>query len=1031
MTLPELCIRRPVFATVLSLVIVLIGLVSYDRLSVREYPNIDPPVVSVDTNYPGASAEIVETKVTKVLEDGLAGIEGIDFMTSTSRQERSQINITFNLNRDPSDAAADVRDRVSRVRRSLPDEIDEPTIRKVEADARATVYLSLSSDGGHSPLEVSDIADKVVKNQLQSLPGVAQVSIFGDREYAMRIWLDSARMAAYAVTVQDVEAALRNQNIEIPAGLIESRDREFTVQSATDLRTPEEFNNLVIRQTDAGYLVRLSDVGRAEIGPLNEDRNVRFKGRTAVSVGVIKQATANPLDISRDVNAALPRIIESLPEGMILASSYDRSLFIQESISNVYESIGEAIVLVVLIIFIFLRSLRATIIPLVTIPVSLIGAFALMYVFGFSINTLTLLAMVLAIGLVVDDAIVMLENIHRHIEAGMAPMDAAIKGSREIGFAIIAMTLTLAAVYVPIGFMQGSTGRLFTEFALALAGAVLVSGFVALTATPMMCSKLLRHQTKHNWLYRVFEGAFDGLTFGYRALLRGAMRVRPLVILLGLAVAGSSYFLMKNINQELAPYEDQGTIISFFSGPEGATVSYTDRYAKQIESVFAEVPEVERYFVIVGTPLANQGLAFVGLDPWDERTRTAQEIAGSMMPGMGKVAGVRAFPSTPAPLGQSFRSSPVEFVLQTSQPYSELQEMVDIFVKRAEENPGLVNVDSDLKLSKPQLKVDVDRDKVADLGIDLAVLGRTLETLLGGRQVTQFRRGGDQYEVVVQIADLERTNPDDLRQIYVRSDNGDMVQLTNLVRVEETVAPRQLNHFSQLRSASISANLAPGYTLGEALAFMNEIARETLPATIRTDYSGQSREFQTSNTGIYLTFGLALAFIYLVLAAQFESFRSPFIIMLTVPLSITGGLLALWLDGSTLNIYSQVGLVTLIGLITKHGILIVEFSNQLRAAGKSMREAVIEASVLRLRPILMTTGAMVLGAVPLAIATGAGAESRQDIGLVIVGGLLVGTFFTLFVIPVVYTYLAGKVAVDTEEMPHAPVVPEKAPHPAE
>lgn len=1033
MSLSEICIRRPVFATVLSLVIVLVGLVSYDRLSIREYPNIDPPVVSVDTLYPGASAEIVETKVTTVIEDALAGIEGIDFMKSTSRQERSQVTVTFNLDRDPADSAADVRDRVSRVRRQLPDEIDEPVIRKVEADARATVYLSLSSPDTYSSLEVSEIAEKVVKDQLQSLPGVAQISVFGDREYAMRIWLDSARMAAFSITVQDVEAALRNQNIEIPAGLIESRDREFTVQSATDLRTPEEFNNLVVLQTDTGYLVRLSDIGRAEIGPLNEDRIVRFKGRTAVSIGVIKQATANPLDISRDVNAALPGIIESLPEGMVLTPSYDRSLFIQESIRNVYESIGEAIVLVVLIIFIFLRSLRATIIPLVTIPVSLIGAFALMYAFGFSVNTLTLLAMVLAIGLVVDDAIVMLENIHRHIENGMEPVAAAIRGAREIGFAIVAMTLTLAAVYVPIGFMQGSTGRLFTEFALALAGAVLVSGFVALTATPMMCSKLLRHQTHHNWLYRVFEGAFNGLTAGYRLLLRGAMRVRPLVILVGLAVAGSSYFLLKNINQELAPYEDQGTIISFFSGPEGATVSYTDRYASEIESVFDDMPEIERYFVIIGTPLANQGLAFVGLDPWDERTRTAQEIARSMMPGMGEVAGLRAFPSTPAPLGQSFRSSPVEFVIQTSRPYSELQEMVDNFMERAGENPGLLNVDSDLKLSKPQLKVDVDRDKVADVGVDLAVLGRTLETLLGGRQVTRFRRGGDQYEVVVQIADIARTNPDDLRQIYVRSGGGDMVQLSNLVSVTETVAPRELNHFSQLRSATISASLAPGYTLGEALEFMNGIARDSLPAGVRTDYSGQSREFQTSNTSIYLTFALALAFIYLVLSAQFESFRSPFIIMLTVPLSITGGLLALWYDGSTLNIYSQVGLVTLIGLITKHGILIVEFSNQLRATGKDKREAVIEASVLRLRPILMTTGAMVLGAVPLAIATGAGAESRQDIGLVIVGGLLVGTFFTLFVIPVVYTYLAGRIAVD-EDATMAPihVVPKKdLPHAAE
>ncbi|MEJ8572858.1 efflux RND transporter permease subunit [Microbaculum marinum] len=1018
MSLSEICIRRPVFATVLSLVVVLVGFVSYERLSVREYPNIDPPVVSVDTRYPGASAEIVETKVTKVIEDSLAGIEGIDFMTSTSRQERSQVNVNFNLDRDAADAAADVRDRVSRVRRQLPDEIDEPVIRKVEADARATVYLSLSSSGSHSSLEVSEIAEKVVKDQLQSLPGVAQIGIYGEREYAMRIWLDSARMAAYGVTVQDIEAALRNQNIEIPAGLIESRDREFTVQSATDLRTPQEFNDLVVRQTDAGYLVRLSDVGRAEIGPLNEDRTVRFNGNTAVTIGVVKQATANPLDISTAVNAALPRVIESLPDGMTLTPSYDRSLFIEESISNVYKSIGEAIILVVLIIFIFLRSLRATIIPLVAIPVSLIGTFALMYAFGFTINTLTLLAMVLAIGLVVDDAIVMLENIHRHIEEGMAPVPAAIRGAREIGFAIVAMTLTLAAVYVPIGFMQGSTGRLFTEFALALAGAVLVSGFVALTATPMMCSKLLKHQTRHNLLYRIFEGAFNGLTAGYRALLRGAMHMRPLIILIGIAVAGSSYFLLKEINSELAPYEDQGTIISFFSGPEGATVDYTDRYAQQIEQVFSSVPEIERYFVIVGTPLANQGLSFIGLKPWGERTRTAQQIAQDMTPRMAKVAGVRAFPSTPAPLGQSFRSSPVEFVIQTSRTYAELQELVDAFLARASDNPGLVNLDSDLKLSKPQLKVDVDRDKVADVGIDLSELGRTLETLLGGRQVTRFRRGGDQYEVVVRIADVERTNPDDLRQIYVRSNHGDMVQLSNLVSVTETVAPRELNHFSQLRSATISASLAPGYTLGQALDFMHEVADEVLPLDVRTDYSGQSREFQSSNTGIYLTFGLALAFIYLVLSAQFESFRSPFIIMLTVPLSITGGLLALWYDGSTLNIYSQVGLVTLIGLITKHGILIVEFSNQLRAAGQDKVEAVINASVLRLRPILMTTGAMVLGAVPLAIATGAGAESRQDIGLVIVGGLLVGTFFTLFVIPVVYSYLAArKVRVD-----HAPTI---------
>ncbi len=1033
MKISEVCVRRPVFATVLSLVILLVGIVSYDRLTVREYPAIDSPVVSVDTTYTGASAEIVETKVTKVLEDSLAGIEGINFMSSVSRQERSQISITFNLDRDPSDAAADVRDRVGRARRQLPDEIDEPVIRKVEADAQPVFYISLSSET-HDALEVSEAADKIVANQLQSLPGIAQIMIYGDRQYAMRIWLDSARLAAYGVTVQDVEAALRQQNVEIPAGTIESRDREFTVLSQTDLNTPEEFNNLIIRQTDQGYLVRLSDIGRAEIGPRDESRNVRYKGRTSVTVAIVKQATANPLDVSSAVRAELPRVIETLPEGMILEPSYDRSEFIEESIKNVYWTIGEAIVLVVLIIFLFLRSLRATIIPLVTIPISLVGAFALMYMVGFSINTLTLLAMVLAIGLVVDDAIVMLENIHRHIENGVPPVRAAIRGAREIGFAIVAMTLTLVAVYAPIGFMSGSTGRLFTEFALTLAGAVLVSGFVALTATPMMCSKLLKHQTHHSWLYRLFESGLNGLNAGYRRLLAACMHVRPLVLVIGIAVAGSGYWLFSQLNAELAPYEDQGTITAFFTGPEGSTLAFTDRYARQIEQILSEVPEMERYFVIVGNPMANQGLSFARLVPWDQRERSSVEIAGALRGPIGAIPGVRAFPSTPPPLGQSVRNTPVEFIIQTSRPYEELQEIVDAFLDRARQNEGLQNVETDLTLSKPQIRLDVDRDKVASVGVDLAVLGRTLETLLGGRQVTRFKRGGDQYDVVVRIADVDRRNPDQLRQIFVRSSHGDMVQLSNLVSVEETVAPRELNHFNQLRSATIKANLAPGYTLGQALAYLEETAAEVLPATARTDYGGQSRDFRDSSAGIYTTFVLALAFIYLVLSAQFESFRSPLIIMFTVPLSITGGLLALWMDGSTLNIYSQVGLVTLIGLITKHGILIVEFANQLRIGGRSKIQAVIEASVLRLRPILMTTGAMVLGAVPLAMATGAGAESRQDIGLVIVGGLLVGTFFTLFVIPVVYTYIAGGVGeVEEEEEHHAPhPVPEpKLPQAAE
>ncbi|MBK1667123.1 multidrug transporter AcrB [Rhodovibrio sodomensis] len=1015
MKISEICVRRPVFATVLSLVVVLVGLVSYDRLSVREYPKIDPPVVNVETAYPGASPEIIETQVTQVLEEQLAGIEGVDFMSSVSRQEQSQITVTFELTRDPADAAADVRDRVSRARENLPDEVDEPVIQKVEADAQPIIYLAFSSER-HAPMDITDYADRYVKDQLQTLSGVAQVRIFGERMYSMRIWLDPDRLAAYDLTPQDVETALRQQNVEVPAGLIESRGRQFTILSETDLRTPEQFDAMVLRD-NAGYLIRLSDVGYAELGPRNEDRVVRFNGEPAIALGVVKQATANPLDVSDAVRARLPAIRESLPEGMRVEVAHDSSVFIQESIDNVYTTIAEAVLLVVAIIFLFLRSLRATLIPLVTIPVSLIGAFALMDLFGFSINTLTLLAMVLAIGLVVDDAIVMLENIYRHVENGVPPREAAITGAREIGFAVIAMTVTLAAVYAPIGFMTGKTGQLFTEFAWALAGAVLVSGFVALTATPMMCALMLKPQAQHGLLYRIIERGLNALTGLYRRSLRGALRARPLVLLLGAGVAASAYFFFTQINSELAPYEDQGTILGVYQAPQGATIDYTDSWAYALEEIYANNPNVDRYFVVSGFPIVSQGISFVKLPDWSERDLTQQQVAGELMPEMTAVPGIMAFPVSPPPLGQSTRDKPVQLVIMTSQPYAELNAMADRIMAEAGRNPGLVNLESSLKLNTPQLRVDVDRDKIADLGLSVGVLGRTLESMMGGRQVTRFERAGQQYDVVVQLDEVDRATPDDLRRVYVRGGGGEMVQLSNIISISETVAPQQLDHFNQLRSAQITANLADGYTLEQALASLEAAAQANLPATAQIDYAGPSREYKQSSASIYMTFVLALAFIYLVLAAQFESFRTPFIIMLTVPLSITGGLLALWLDGSTLNIYSQVGLVTLIGLITKHGILIVEFANQMREDGRPVREAVSEAAVLRLRPILMTTGAMVLGAVPLAIASGAGAQSRQDIGLVIVGGLLVGTFFTLFVIPVVYSYLMPDGRQEPSERP--------------
>ena len=1015
MRISEICIERPVFATVLSLVVMLIGIVSYDRLSVREYPKIDEPVVTVTSDYRGASADIIESQVTKPLEDSLAGIEGVEVITSISRAERSQISVRFKLEREPDSAAADVRDRVSRVRNRLPDEVDEPVIAKVEADANPIIWLAFSSEK-HTPLEVTDVANRIVKPKLQTLTGAADVRVFGERKFAMRIWLDKQRLAAYRLTPADVEDALRRQNVEVPAGRIESVEREFSVVSTTDLRTPEEFSAVILRNVD-GYPVRIGDVARVEIGAAAERTSVRFKGRSAVSLGVIKQATANPLELSKALRAELPRITEELPEGMRVDISYDSSVFIDRSIKSVFTTIGEAIVLVLAIIFFFLRNLRATLIPLVTIPVSLIGAFAIMFVLGFTINTLTLLALVLAIGLVVDDAIVMLENIYRHIEEGMPRREAAFKGAKEIGFAVVAMTLTLAAVYAPVAFMTGRTGKLFIEFALTLAGAVLVSGFVALTLSPMMCSVLLKHEEKHSKGFMLIESFLNWLNAGYRRVLTQALAHRWIVFVAFVAVAVACGVLLKALKSELAPIEDRGVIIGVFNGPDGATLDYTEKYAQQLENIYSQTRDIERYFVVSGNPTVNQGISFVGLSDWSERSRSSSDIAKELFPKFAAVPGVMAFPVTPPSLGQSPRERPINFVIVTSAPYEELQQVTQQFLGELAKNPGLTNVDTDLKLNKPELSVVVRRDKAADVGVPVETIGRTLETFLGGRQVTRFKRDGEQYDVIVQVADSDRRSPDDIRDIYVRGSDGGMISLDNLLDVQETVAPRELNHFGQRRAVTITANLAPGYTMGEALTYMDGVAGQLLKPGYAVDYNGQTREFRQSSASLAITFVLALAFIYLVLAAQFESFRDPLIIMLTVPLSMAGALFALWATDGTLNVYSQIGLVTLVGLITKHGILIVEFANQLQEKGRELREAVIEAAELRLRPILMTTGAMVLGAVPLALATGAGAESRQQIGWVIVGGLLLGTFLTLFVVPAVYTLLATRIQPHPAETP--------------
>jgi multidrug efflux pump len=1016
MQLSETSVRRPVFATVLSLLIVLVGFVSYTRLNVREYPKIDNPVVTVETKYTGASSAVVESQVTKVLEDSLSGIEGVDVITSISRQEQSQITVNFVLSRDADSSAADVRDKVSRVRQRLPQGIDEPVIAKVEADAFPVIWLSFSADN-MDVMQLSDYANRIAKPMMQTAPGASDVRVYGERKFAMRIWLDPDRLASYKLTTQDVEDALRRSNVEVPAGRIESKFREFNVTAATDLQKPAEFRQVVIKAIN-GMPIRIGDVARVEQGPLSERTSTRLNGREAITLGVIRNATANPLDLSAAVRQMIPKIKENLPPGIEIEVANDNSVFIDRSIKAVYQTIIEAMVLVALVIFLFLRTFRASIIPLVTIPVCLIGTFALMALCGFTVNTLTMLALVLAIGLVVDDAIVVLENIFRHIENGMAPFHAAIRGAREVGFAVVAMTLTLAAVYAPLAFTPGRTGKLFTEFALALAGSVIVSGFVALTLTPMMCSIMLKHVHNPTWFDRTMEnflqklslkyGQVLGWTLSSGSLMGRHMSRRWLVVAVMMMAGVGTFTLLKTTKSELAPLEDRGVILTVINGPDGATMDYTTRYAQTLERMGNKYPEFDRIFTVVGNPTVAQGNVFYRAAPWEQRTKTTLEIAREMTPSIAGLPGVTAFPITPPSLGQPFRDRPLNFVIVTTDSYQNLAQVVRTFQEEIAKNPGIVSVDTDLRLNKPEISMDVDRERAADMGVPVENIARAVETMMGGRQVTRYKREGDQYDVMVQTAPSDRDTPDDIEHIFVRGRNDAMIPLSALVRIKEVVVPRELNHFGQRRSASITANIAPNYSLGEAIVFMNETASKVLKPGYATDLNGTSREFVKSSGSLVIVFILALLFIFLVLAAQFESFVDPLVILLSVPLSMVGALLALQFSGGTLNVFSQIGLITLVGLITKHGILIVEFANQLRAEGMEVLEAVKQSATLRLRPILMTTGAMVLGAIPLALATGAGAESRKQIGWVIVGGMSLGTLLTIFVVPTMYTFFARK-----------------------
>ena len=1048
MQLAEISIRRPVFATVLSLLILLVGAVSFNRLAVREYPKIDEPVVTVSVRYAGASAEVIESQVTKPLEDSIAGIDGVDVITSISRADQGQISVRFRLEKDADSAAAEVRDRTSRVRNRLPQAIEEPVIAKVEADAFPVIQIAFSSES-LTALQINDLVNRIVKPRFQTVTGVADVRIFGERKYAMRVWLDTDKLAAYRLTTQDVEDAIKRSNLELPAGRIESQQREFSVTSQTDLVKPAQFGEIVIKTVN-GFSVKLRDVARVQEGAADERTAVRLNGRSAVAVGVIRQATANPLDLSKGVREAIPKLRADLPADMLIDVANDNSVFIDRSVKNVYRTIVEAVVLVALVIFVFLRTFRASLIPIVTIPVSLVGTFALMALAGFTINTLTLLALVLAIGLVVDDAIVMLENIFRHIEEGMDPFSAGIKGAREIGFAIITMTATLVAVYAPLAFTPGRTGRLFVEFALALAGAVVVSGFVALTLTPMLCTQLLKHNPKPNWFDSGMERVLTSLSDRYGTALRWIVTARfqtakgasfgqkikgvvlqarwivvAIMLLSGVAIA----LVFPTMKQELSPIEDRGVILANVTAPDGATLEYTDRYARALEKMGESFKEFDRIFASVGNPTVAQASVVYRTVDWDDRKRTTVEMAKELLPKFNALPGVTAFPITPPSLGQGFRERPLNFVVQTSDSYQNLNVVVRQLLEEIAKNPGIVSPDVDLRLNKPELRIEVERDKAADLGVSVEVVAKAIETLLGGRNVTRYKRDGEQYDVVVQTEDRGRTTPEDIDRIYVRGRNDAIIPLSALVKVRESVSPRELNHFGQRRSVTITANLSTDYSLGEALKFMDQTAAKVLKTGYSTDLNGTSREFKNSQGALVIVFGLALLFIFLVLAAQFESFVDPLVIMLSVPLSMIGALLALKWSGGSLNVYSQIGLITLVGLITKHGILIVEFTNQLRGQGMEMVDALVKASAQRLRPILMTTGAMVLGAIPLALAHGAGAESRIQIGWVIVGGMSLGTLLTVFVVPTMYTLFARN-AIPGANMALAKEVPDgPATHP--
>ena len=1001
MNISELSIRRPVLSTVMTLIILLFGFIGYGSLGVREYPSVDNPIISVSCSYPGANADVIENQITEPLEQNINGIPGIRSLSSTSSQGSSRITVEFELSVDLETAANDVRDKVSRAQRYLPRDCDPPTVSKADADATPILMVAIGSDK-RSLLEISEIADLTVKEQLQTIPDVSSVEIWGEKKYSMRLWIDPIKMAGYGITPMDVKSAVDRENVELPSGSIEGNVMELSIRTLGLMHTAEEFNNLIIKE-DNNRIIRLSDIGQAELGARDLKSYMKMNGVPMIGIVVIPQPGANHIDIADEVYRRMEIMKKDLPEDVTYQYSFDNTKFIRASINEVKSTVYEAFVLVIIIIFLFLRDWRVTLVPCMVIPVSLIGAFFVMYLAGFSINVLSMLAIVLSVGLVVDDAIVMTENIYIRIERGMTPEEAGIEGSKEIFFAVISTTITLVAVFFPIVFMEGTTGRLFREFSIVVTGSVIISSFAALTFTPMLATKLLVKQEKKNWFYRKTEPFFEGMNNGYSKLLEKFLQKRVWAWVITVFTLGLIFFLWNAIPSEMAPLEDRSRITINTKGPEGVTYEYMRDYAEDITATADSImPDAES---ITTRVWSGSGNIQITLKDLKDRNYSQMDVAEQLSKVVQKKTKARSFVQQQSTFGGRRAGMPIQYVIQATN-IEKLEKVLPIFMAKVYENPTFQMADVNLKFSKPEARIGINRDKANVMGVNTRDIAQTLQYGLSGQRMGYFYMNGKQYEIIGEINRQQRNKPVDLKSIYIRNSSGEMIQMDNLIQLTEGIAPPQLYRYNRFVAATVSAGLAEGKTIGEGLDAMDAIASEVLDETFRTALTGESKEYRESSSSLMFAFILALVLIYLILAAQFESFKDPFVIMLTVPLAVGGALMFMHFNGQTMNIYSQIGIIMLIGLVAKNGILIVEFANQKQEVGIDKLTAIREASIQRLRPILMTSVSTILGLIPLAFATGEGANGRIAMGISVVGGMLISTLLTMFIVPAIYTYIS-------------------------